>query len=48
MIFGGVDFLELSKDMTRRVRSIAAGGESGAAAKAETQEAGRRATEGRP
>lgn len=48
MIFGGVDFLELSRDMTRRVQSIGAGGESGAAAKAETQQAGRRATEGRP
>lgn len=48
MIFAGVDFWELSKDLTRRVQSIQAGGEEGSAAKAETQEAGRSATEGRP
>ena len=48
MIFAGVDFWELSKDLTRRVQSIQAGGEEGSAAKVETQEAGRSATEGRP
>jgi hypothetical protein len=48
MIFGGVDFLDLSKDLTRRLQSIKAGGKDGSAAKAETEEAGRRATEGRP
>jgi len=47
MIFGGVDFLELSADFTRRMQAINAGGESGAAARTETAEASRRATEGR-